>query len=213
MIKSKFILLIAVFLGFVNPLSVQATSNDNDAVNKIEQMDIDISLSPEKTFFDLANLKPGDTVTKMITIHNNGKEKVGYSFANRFLNGSQSLYENLELIVKDEKSTLFEGKVLKFEKLEPRYIEKGDSDTLSIKLLIPYELGNGFQGIGCEFQLKFFVEGTLNGLLPVNGPRLPGTATDLFNLIAAGVLLILGGWAYIFLQQKKNVKQGPFFNN
>lgn len=210
MIKNKFILLIAVILGLVNPVSVQAASNNSDVVNKVEQMDIDISLSSEKTFFDLANLKPGDTVTKMVAIHNNGKEKLAYSFSKRFLNGSQSLYENLELIVKDEKNTLFEGRISKFKKLDPRTIKKGDSDSLSIKLLIPYELGNEFQGIGCEFQMKFYVEGTLNGLLPVNGPKLPSTATNIFNLIAVGAILILSGWAYIFLQQKKTFNPKSF---
>jgi LPXTG-motif cell wall-anchored protein len=167
-----------------------------------QQQEIDIATSPHKIFFNLSNLKPGDRATKILTVFNKGKQDFGYVFSNHFLTGSEKFYNTLLLNVSDQKGELFSGKLKDFEKLDARFLSSGTSEQLTFTIEIPYELGNEYQGLSSEFQFKFYVEGTLGGVLPPDGPKLPNTATDIFNLLVAGSILTTIG-ATLYLIQKK----------
>lgn len=67
------------------------------------------------------------------------------------------------LQISDQKGILFNGKMKDFNKLEPRFIAKNGSEQLFLKIVVPEELGNDFQGLGSEVEFKFYVEGTLGG--------------------------------------------------
>ena len=69
---------------------------------------------------------------------------------------------------------------------------------------MPMELGNEFQGLRCEFQFKFYVEGTLGGILPADGPKLPNTGSDMFNILLAGAVLVLTGSTIQFFLKRRN---------
>jgi LPXTG-motif cell wall-anchored protein len=168
-----------------------------------QQQEIDIATSPHKIFFNLSNLKPGDRATKILTVFNKGKQDFDYIFSNRFLTGSEKFYNALLLNVSDQKGELFSGKLKDFEKLDARFLSSGTSEQLTFTIEIPYELGNEYQGLGSEFQFKFYVEGTLGGVLPPDGPKLPNTATDIFNLLAAGSILTTIGATLFFIQKRR----------
>jgi LPXTG-motif cell wall-anchored protein len=182
---------------FIIPYTVYGES-DNEQ--------LELSVNPQKIFFDLSNLKPGDYITKVLTVRNDGKQDFKYLFSNRFLNGSEKFYDELLLKVEDSKSFLFDGKLKDFEKLDPRELKSGSSEELTFYVEIPYELGNEYQGLSSEFQFKFYVEGTLGGLIPVDN-KLPDTATDMFNYLIAGAVLVTGGVALMLHQKRKNLKQ------
>ncbi|WP_102261372.1 LPXTG cell wall anchor domain-containing protein [Mesobacillus jeotgali] len=166
-------------------------------VNNSEK-EIDISTSAHKVFFNLSNLKPGDYFTKELTVSNKGKQNFSYLFSNKFLTGSEKFYNEILLKVSDNKQLLFEGKLKDFTKLEARRLESSQSEKLYFWVKVPYELGNDFQGLGCEFQFKFYAEGTLGGILPTDGPKLPNTATGVFNLMLIGISLIVGGIGFFY---------------
>jgi LPXTG-motif cell wall-anchored protein len=168
-----------------------------------EFKEIDIATSPNKIFFNLSDLKPGDRSTKVLTVSNNGKQDFNYLFTNRFLTGSKKFYDAILLKVSDQKGELFSGKLNYFEKLDARFLSSGTSEQLTFTIEIPYELGNEYQGLGSEFQFKFYVEGTLGGVLPPDGPKLPNTATDIFNLLAAGSILTTIGATLFFIQKRR----------
>ncbi|GAM15442.1 TasA family protein [Mesobacillus selenatarsenatis] len=192
--RNFFITIIITFLSLILPATSNAVSNENDTVNQVTQKEIDIATSPHKIFFNLSNLKPGDRITKILTVHNNGKQDFNYLFSNNFVTGSEKFYNELLLKVSDSNKVLYEGKLKDFHKLDARGLKNGTQEKLVFTVDIPFELGNDFQGLGAEFQFKLYVEGTMGGVLPVDGPKLPNTATGMFNLMALGAALIIGGF-------------------
>ncbi|MEH7157417.1 LPXTG cell wall anchor domain-containing protein [Neobacillus drentensis] len=167
---------------------------------------INIATSPEKVFFDLTNLKPGDWAEKKLTIQNNGEQDFKYLLSSNLKKGSEKFYNELFLSISDESSVLFEGKMREFKKLNPRFIAKNDSEQLFFKVVVPSEIGNEFQGLGCEVEFKFYVEGTLGGALPVDGPKLPETGSNMFNILVAGAVLVISGSILQFNIKKRRRK-------
>ncbi|WP_059170867.1 hypothetical protein [Bacillus sp. FJAT-27445] len=150
--------LVVLIFFFVSPIG------NIKAEEKIKE--IDISTSPHKVFFDIQNGRPGDTYIKELNIQNNGTKDFKYLFSNRFLTGSKKIYNELVLTVSDTSGELYNGKLKDFEKLDSRYLKSNTSENLVFSIKIPYELGNEYQGLGCEFQFKFFVEGSIDGTIP-----------------------------------------------
>jgi LPXTG-motif cell wall-anchored protein len=175
------------------------------ASGNLNNGEIDLTTTPGKVLFDITNVKPGDSVARDLVISNNGAQDFNYITSSKFLTGSEKFYNQLDLTIEDASGVLYEGKLKDLKELEPRFLQSDQSETLQFVVKIPVELGNEFQGATTEFQLKLFVEGTLGGVLPADGPRLPNTATDMFNLIIAGVVLVLSGGIYYFINKRKIV--------
>ncbi|MEH7176563.1 cell wall protein [Neobacillus vireti] len=166
--------------------------------------EIDIATSPQNVFFEIINSKPGDSFTKVLQIQNKGSKDFKYLFSNRFLNGSEKFYNELILTVSDNNGEVYKGKIKDFNKLDSRKLKRNTQEDMIISIYIPYELGNEFQSLNSEFQFKFFVEGTLGGVLPADGPKLPNTSTDMFNILVVGSILILTGSTIQFFIRRRN---------
>ncbi|WML42207.1 TasA family protein [Neobacillus sp. OS1-2] len=174
-------------------------SLSNNKISAAETSEIDIATSPEKVLFELSNLKPGDWAERTLTIQNKGKQDFKYLFSSKLKEGSEKFYNSLDLKVSDKNKVLFEGKMQDFSKIEPKFISKNDAEELFFTVKIPDELGNEYQGISCKVEFKFYVEGTLGGVLPADGPKLPETGTNMFNILVAGVVLVLTGSIFQFV--------------
>ncbi|AZU63048.1 LPXTG cell wall anchor domain-containing protein [Neobacillus mesonae] len=190
-----FVVVASFFLCLIAPII------NSNAEEKVKE--IDISTSPYKIFFDIQNGRPGDTYTKKLTVKNNGSKDFKYLFSNRFLTGSEKFYNELYFTITDNSGEIFKGKLKDFKKSNARFLNKGSHEDLMFNIYIPIELNNEFQGLSCEFQFKFYVEGTLGGTLPVDGPKLPETGTNMFNIMLAGIVLVLTGSIYQFFQIKR----------
>jgi LPXTG-motif cell wall-anchored protein len=189
-----FVILLFFSLTLINTLA--ATTNPK----------IDIATSPVKELFDLANLKPGDWAERTLTIQNKGKQDFKYLSSSKLKDGSEKFYNELLLKISDKNNVLFDGKMKDFTKLDSRLIAKNDSEQLFFKVVVPDGLGNEFQGLGCKVEFKFYVEGTLGGVLPVDGPKLPETGTSMFNFMVSGtVLLISGSILQLFIYRRKKL--------
>ncbi|MFJ5715173.1 LPXTG cell wall anchor domain-containing protein [Neobacillus sp. NPDC093127] len=165
--------------------------------------EIDIATSPEKVLFDLKNLKPGDWAERKLTILNRGKQDFKYLSSSSLKEGSDLFFEELLLTISDKDHILFDGKMKDFNKLTPRLIAKNNSEQLFFKVKVPETLGNEFQGLNCLVEFKFYVEGTLGGVLPVDGPKLPETGTNMFNILVAGAVLVLTGSILQFIIKRR----------
>jgi LPXTG-motif cell wall-anchored protein len=167
--------------------------------------EIKIATSPEDSLFNVTNLKPGDWMDRTLTIHNNGQKDINYILTTEMVNGSDKFYNELQLKVADKDKVLFEDKLKDLNKLEPRFIGKNNSEQLFFTVTVPEELGNEYQGLGCEIQFKFFVEGTLGELFPMDGAKLPNTGTNSFNFIMLGLAFVLTGILIQFIQWRKRI--------
>ena len=177
--------LIGLCIMFIFP----TTRSYADEITK----EINIETRPQKVFFEITNSKPGDTYTKVLTVSNNGSQNLNYLLSSRFLTGSEEFYNELLFKITDTTEVLYSGKLKDFNKLNPRSLKRKESEKLTLSISIPSELGNKYQGLETEFQFKFYVEGTLGGLLPADGPKLPNTGSNMFNILAFGFIFTLIG--------------------
>lgn len=194
----KHLLLLLVFLLVLPGAVFGATENNM----------LDLSVDPQKVLFDLRNAKPGDSFEREITVLNNGKSDFKYIVSSKFKGGSEKFFDKLTLSIKDNSKVLFEGKLHEFEKMAPRLLQSNSKEKLNFKVTIPYDLGNNFQGLDCKFELKFYVEGTLGGILPADGPKLPATGTNMFNILVTGAVLVFTGSIIQFMMMRRSKLEG-----
>jgi LPXTG-motif cell wall-anchored protein len=177
----------------------------NKVFGATESNVLNLTVDPQKVLFDNRNLKPGDSFERKISVINNGEyNDFKYIATSKFLNGSKEFYDQLTLTIKDNSKVIFEGNLHQFEKLNPRLLKSNSKEDLYFFVSVPYELDNSYQGLECKFQLKFYVEGTLGGVLPADGPKLPNTGSDMFNILVAGAVLVLTGSTFHFFVKKRS---------
>lgn len=192
-----FLLIISIVFVLTPTKKIAAQTN--------ELQEIDISISPIEVLFDVKNMKPGDFATRELTVINNGTEDFNYTSSVHLSSGSKKLFDELILVVKDEEKELFKGKLSEFKGFTSRSLSSSTNEKLTFTVEFPAHLGNEFQGLFSEVELKFYVAGTLGGLLPVNGPRLPETGTFLFNLLILGGTLFVSGLLMNLILVKRKV--------
>jgi LPXTG-motif cell wall-anchored protein len=191
----KKIILLSIFLFLVlPPFNTFAETNNKE---------IDLTTDPGKELFNINNAIPGDSFSRNLVIKNNGKQDFHYIITSKFLSGSEIFYDKLDLTVSDSNGILYKGKLFEFQKLAPRLLKSKQNENLLFHIQIPLELGNEFQGMETQFLFKFYVEGTLGGLLPAGGPKLPETGSNMFNLLTLGAVLILLGLALQLFAKRK----------
>ncbi|MDF2791158.1 MAG: hypothetical protein K0S80_4260 [Neobacillus sp.] len=171
---------------------------------EIQNNEIDLTTNPGKVLFDLTNMKPGDSVSRNLIIKNNGKQDFKYLASSKFLSGSEIFYDKLELTIKDKNGIIYQGKLFEFNKMSPRLLKNNQNENLLFFVQVPMELGNEFQGLMTNFQIKLYVEGTLGGAIPADGPKLPATGTNTFNYLIAGAVLVLSGSILQFFIKRRH---------
>ncbi|MBS4197225.1 hypothetical protein [Lederbergia citri] len=95
-----------------------------------EAKDINIETTANGILFNTENLKPGDWIPRDITIMNNGRKDFKYTAKIGKTKSTKGLFEELDLVVKNEKETLFEGKLKDFKGFTSRELTKGSSEIL-----------------------------------------------------------------------------------
>ncbi|MCM3585497.1 LPXTG cell wall anchor domain-containing protein [Mesobacillus maritimus] len=196
LIGLSFIVYVITTIIILFPINIIAATSD--------VKEIDITTTPEKVLFEVSNMVPGDQATRALTISNSGKQDLNYLFSSRKTSGSDELYRAMQLTVSDEGGEIYKGNMEDFNRLDARNLVSKESEDLILTIEFPDHLGNEYQGLQCVFEFKLYVEGTMGGVLPVDGPRLPNTGTNTFNLIVAGIVIIAGGFTlYGLLTRKK----------
>ncbi|MDY0404819.1 hypothetical protein P5G51_004855 [Virgibacillus sp. 179-BFC.A HS] len=100
---------------------------------------------------------------------------------------------------------MYDGKLAAFEALPARSLASGDKENLDITVRFPTALGNDFQGLKAKFTFIFTAEGKEKGTAQAiskgmvdsgGGPtsagfHLPDTATNIFNIILLGSVMVM----------------------
>ncbi|MUK89070.1 hypothetical protein GMD78_11865 [Ornithinibacillus sp. L9] len=180
-----------------------------DESNSEKVSEIDITLSPSDVLFDIDNMKPGDWAPRSIVIQNSGKFDFNYQMSVQN-EGSERLFNEFLLEIKDDSDELYNGKLADFERLPIRELEASSEEELEIIVRYPEHLGNEFQGLDSQFTFIFTAEGTedtdINDRDEENiessvgsdddangtgsGSALPNTATNMFNIVLIGSILL-----------------------
>ncbi|WP_077324514.1 LPXTG cell wall anchor domain-containing protein [Virgibacillus siamensis] len=203
--KKVVLAVLSIFLVIGFAAAVQADGGDG-----ADHTDIHLSTHPSKVFFHIDNIKPGDYVIKDLEVMNKGDQAFNYNFTNKYLDGSQKLYNELQVAIKAGGTVLFIGNLKDFEKIDPRNLDVGESEKLNVRIDVPYELGNEFQGLSSEFQFKLQADNAAAGVptFPA-GKQLPNTATNMFAFIFFGIAVLLAGlglYGYSLLKGRRDTK-------
>ena len=183
-----------------------------------EEKEIDITLSPKETLFDISNMKPGDWAPRTLTVINSGSKDFEYRMELQN-NGDRKLYNELLLEVKSADQKLYNGKLADFTSMANRKLISGSEENLELTIRFPEHLGNDFQGVQSAFTFIFTAEGkdnvavlaSTNGLIDSgniksSGFTLPATATNIFNILLFGSILMVGGLTLMAIRHFKRVK-------
>ncbi|QTD43517.1 hypothetical protein J3U78_19005 [Sporosarcina sp. Te-1] len=195
-----FLLLLVVSGIFVLPMTSVLADEENTTNNK----EIDISLSPTDTLFDVNNMKPGDWAPRTLTVKNSGNKDFAY-YMQMKNNGEEKLFNELLLEITAGNEELYKGKLAAFTTLPARNLVSGSEENLEITIRFPEHLGNDFQGLQAAFILSFTAEGKESASSQAvtkaridsgdasssNGFKLPATATNMFNLLFLGSVLVV----------------------
>ncbi|WP_051556455.1 LPXTG cell wall anchor domain-containing protein [Alkalihalobacterium bogoriense] len=187
-----------------------------------------ISTSPDNLLFAVDNMKPGDWSGRSLTIQNRGDSDFYYNTEVTLLSGSEKLYNEFLLEIKDGNVLLYEGKISEFTGIVPRHLKARHEENLDFTIRFPTHLGNEFQGLEFQSEFLFFADGQ-EGIQPEQptnpnpensdgGPQkpidsgegikkdtiLPSTATNSYNYIVVGILaVVLGSMIYMYRRKEK----------
>ena len=131
------------------------TSVFADGENDTDKNDIDISISPKDTLFDISNMKPGDWAPRTITVKNSGNKDFVYQMQLQN-NGEKKLFNELLLEIKADDKELYQGKLAAFKSLPARKLTSGNEENLDITIRFPEHLGNDFQGLDVSIYFHFY---------------------------------------------------------
>ncbi|MBU9712109.1 TasA family protein [Evansella tamaricis] len=199
---------------------------------------VSISTTPDTVLFELENLKPGDWAERNLTIQNRGTDFT-YQMKVENINSPDAdprkLFNILKMEVKDgNDELLYEGDIAEFTGFEPRYLEAGFEEDLTLEVRFPTtgENMNEYQGLSASFEFHFVAEEVLSDGEPEppvdeeeekptrpidkddldkdskDGQILPETATNSFNYLLIGVLvLLIGATMFVYSRRKKRVAE------
>ncbi|MEH7342882.1 LPXTG cell wall anchor domain-containing protein [Bacillus sp. JJ1532] len=135
---------------FLQPINIQASTNQQP----------NIETKPDNYLFNVKNMSPGDWAIRNLTIQNRGESDFTYNSESYYKAGSRKLYNEFLLKVWDSKEVLYSGKLSDFDGFEPRLLPSKSQEDIKFEVTFPYELGNEFQGLAFEFELRFVMENT-----------------------------------------------------
>ncbi|WP_158234641.1 LPXTG cell wall anchor domain-containing protein [Lentibacillus sediminis] len=189
-----------------------------------EGNEIDIQIEPQGVLFDVANMKPGDWAPRTVVIQNNGSSAFDYVVSLRNESKANKLFNELLLEVRGGEQELFSGKLADFQELAPRSLTSFTEEELQFTVRFPEHLDNDFQGLSARFALIFSTAGqqqdtdeaVASGVVgsgsrgegAAGGSILPDTASNMFNYLLIGLLLLFSG-AGLFIYRKLVKKINP----
>jgi len=155
---SKLFRLLPVLLLISGICIFPITSVFADGKNDTDKNDINISISPKDTLFEISNMKPGDWAPRTLTVENSGSKDFVYQMQLQN-SGDKKLFNELLLEIKAGDKELYQGKMAAFKSLPASKLTSGAEENLDITIRFPEHLGNDFQGLTSAFVLTFTAEG------------------------------------------------------
>lgn len=198
----------------LSPVTSVYAEGENDTENK----EIDISITPTDTLFEVSNMKPGDWAPRTITVKNIGSKDFDYQMQLQN-SGEEKLFNELLLEIKAGDKELFKDKLAAFKSLPIRKLATGNEENLEVTIRFPEHLGNEFQALQSSFAFTFTAEGNesepvqeeiIGHIASSGSPMSPGSsvlpdsATNLINyMLLCGALVVGGSVMVIIIYYRK----------
>ncbi|QFT90557.1 hypothetical protein FIU87_18085 [Bacillus sp. THAF10] len=166
---------------------------------------IRISTSPSNSFITFSNMAPGDRTTKPLRIMNNGNVDFNYIASAILEKGDQELFDSLLMTITDQTSTLYKGKIHDLQQLSLGSLLSHKDKELFFSVELPREAGNEVKHKSATVEFSFTAIGLTEVNENGNGVQLPNTASNLYNNILLGTILVIFGLITIFIFRRRKV--------
>jgi hypothetical protein len=178
------------------------TLNSSLMITNAELKEVKLDLFPSNSFINALNMAPGDSVTSNIIIHyKENRESADVKVDPRIQSGSELLFNNLDLKVNEGSDTLFEGKLQDFQDFLIESVSDKEN-ILTFTVTLPKNSLNELQGKNVIIAFDFITEyGDL--INPTQNGILPETATNIFNYLFTGLILLISGFILKNIQIRK----------
>jgi hypothetical protein len=142
---------------------LNATPASGEEWTNGEPKEVDIVTDPTDYLFQLSNLRPGDSVSKSLTITNSGNRNFSYFTEIEYKSGSREFIEALQLTINDSRgNNLYSGNLLNLNtgNFEMRYLPVMAKDSLVFMITFPEsgEVQNNLQRKTAMFELYLKAE-------------------------------------------------------
>ncbi|WP_339263161.1 hypothetical protein MKY07_16140 [Solibacillus sp. FSL W7-1472] len=198
------ILPLLLLFSWVSLSPVTSVYAEGEDVTEVKE--IDISITPTDTLFEVSNMKPGDWAPRTITVKNIGNKDFDYQMQLQN-SGDEKLFNELLLEIKAGNEELYQDKLANFKSLPIRKLTTGNEENLEVTIRFPEHLGNEFQALQSSFAFTFTAEGDESepvqeeiigqisslGSPMSGGPGLPDGTTNLIYYILLCGALVVGG--------------------
>src|SRR5690606_13308597 len=169
---------------------------------------IAISTNSSRSFINIENMVPGDKITKSLQVINEGNVDFNYKLSVEMESGDQVLFDNLKVTITDKDKDIYNGSIKELNTLNLGELLSFKKNDLLFTVELPKVVGNDVKNKTTVIGFNFVAEG-LNESENAsgNGNNLPNTATNHFNFLLAGALLLLGGSSIlIYVTRKSRIK-------
>lgn len=201
------------------PLNIVSADGDSSG-----EKEINIDILPNKSLFNIENMKPGDWAPRTVTVKNEGEKDFNYAVKIKNMSKTNKLYNELLLEISDSNGELYDGKLVDFTELTSRKLVSSKEEELNFTIRYPEKLENDFQGVGAMFSLVFVAEGELketdeassggiiNGDNSPGGFQLPKTSTNMFYLLLIGTVITFIGGSLLLYQKYRRIEKSKILN-
>jgi len=111
-----------------------------------------ITIHPEGQLFNISGLAPGEEFSTTLKVTNNGQHRFTYDIKVADGDNSNLLYTALDLKIKKDQNTLYDGKLRDLETVLGT-LEPGKEETLDFTLGLPLESGREYEAQTTNFNL------------------------------------------------------------
>lgn len=120
---------------------------------------VNIATSPSSGFLKAVDMAPGDKVTSILNVQNNGNLDFNYTVSAREENGAVDLYNKLTLKIFDSNGQLYEGSFGGLQDFPLGTIAKATSSNLTFIAELPKDTDNIYQAKSSSVAFDFTAVG------------------------------------------------------
>jgi hypothetical protein len=113
---------------------------------KRQEFNLRISATPTSGFINAYNMNPGDKVSSLLKVNNDGNIDFNYVISSRKQFGNELFYDQLLVSVYDNDGVLFKGNLNDLKLYPIGSINKFDNQNLTFEVEFPLDSGNEYQG-------------------------------------------------------------------
>ncbi|WP_158734946.1 LPXTG cell wall anchor domain-containing protein [Alteribacillus sp. YIM 98480] len=116
----------------------------------------------DDNFMNISNFAPGGSYETGIAVKNVSENQIKYSITVEQKGGSKKFFENLQVVIKTNNVTHYEGSFAEADKIAMGTLNSNNSIPVTFNVHFPEESGNEYQGLSANLSVRVDAKKTNN---------------------------------------------------